>query len=122
MPTILFQASITRLPLGDPPQRGKLVQEPCRAEDDQPDGLLGARRSDDAADAQQVHQVSCAKRSGIIPVHPDRFRRLQFVSFANIYSLTDQTMRSISKFTRDLRALDIRYVIKHLQIGCEFEN
>ena len=37
-----------------------------------------------------------------------KFTSLQFVSFANIYSLTDQTLRSIAKFTRDLRALDIR--------------
>lgn len=33
---------------------------------------------------------------------------LQYVSLANIYSLTDQTMRAVATYTRNLVALDIR--------------
>ena len=33
---------------------------------------------------------------------------LQFLSLANIYSLTDQTMRAIASYSRQLVALDIR--------------
>ncbi len=40
---------------------------------------------------------------------PFPYFSLQFISLANIYSLTDQTMRAIANYTRDLRALDIRY-------------
>lgn len=36
------------------------------------------------------------------------FFSIQFVSFANIYSLTDQTMRAIASFSKNLVALDIR--------------
>ena len=34
--------------------------------------------------------------------------RLQYVSLANIYSITDQTMNAIANYNRDLVALDIR--------------
>ena len=37
----------------------------------------------------------------------DFFSRLKYVSLANIYSLTDQTMRALAGYTSELTALDI---------------
>ena len=37
----------------------------------------------------------------------DFFSRLRYVSLANIYSLTDQTMRALAGYTSELTALDI---------------
>ena len=52
-----LQISITRLSLGDAPQHRKSLQEPGEPENHQPDGMLGARRPDHAANAQQVQRV-----------------------------------------------------------------
>ena len=53
----MFQISITRLPLGVASKHRKLVKEPGEPENHQPDWMLGARRSDHATNAQQIHRV-----------------------------------------------------------------